>query len=509
MPRFKAIDYSPRFLAVDLSRQLIPGSFECALHHLLDHEIDLAEIEARYRNDEVGASAYEPRVLLKIVLLAYARGIISSRSIEAACRSNVQFIALSGDSQPHYSTLASFISKLGDAAAKIFTQVLMICARQGLIGREMFAIDGVKLPSSASKAKSGTRADFLRQAAKMEQAVGKLIARHREQDAQKSTEEQDSEKHKRRIEKLQREAKQIRQWLEANPEDRTGSKGAVRLSNRTDNESAKMATGKGVIQGYTGVAGVDEKHQIIVAAQAHGTGSEQELLTPVVDALKTMRADNIVITADSGYHSKANLEKLEADQIEAFIPDNDYRKRDERYADQARHQDKPDPLWNKRAKEDQPKRFGPQDFKVADDFSHCICPAGKQLYRNGGNCNVGGYKAIKFTGAKRDCRDCRLRSQCLRNPNQTIVRQVAIFVGKHDSAKESALDRMKRKIDSDTGRQMIGRRFATVEPVFGNLRHNKRLNRFTLRGRQKVDGQWKLYCLVHNIEKLTHNGYAR
>jgi transposase len=183
MPRFKAIDYSPRFLAVDLSRQLIPGSFECALHHLLDHEIDLAEIEARYRNDEVGASAYEPRVLLKIVLLAYARGIISSRSIEAACRSNVQFIALSGDSQPHYSTLASFISKLGDAAAKIFTQVLMICARQGLIGREMFAIDGVKLPSSASKAKSGTRADFLRQAAKMEQAVGKLIARHREQDA--------------------------------------------------------------------------------------------------------------------------------------------------------------------------------------------------------------------------------------------------------------------------------------------------------------------------------------
>ena len=55
---------------------------------------------------------------------------------------------------------------------------------------------------------------------------------------------------------------------------------------------------------------------------------------------------------------------------------------------------------------------------------------------------------------------------------------------------------------------MIGARFATVEPVFGNLRHNKRLNRFTLRGRTKVDGQWKLYCMVHNIEKLGHQGYA-
>ena len=74
MANFKLVDYSPRFLAVDLSRQLIAGTFEYALHHLLDHQIDLSEIEARYCNDEVGASAYEPRILLKIVLLAYALG---------------------------------------------------------------------------------------------------------------------------------------------------------------------------------------------------------------------------------------------------------------------------------------------------------------------------------------------------------------------------------------------------------------------------------------------------
>jgi hypothetical protein len=68
---------------------------------------------------------------------------------------------------------------------------------------------------------------------------------------------------------------------------------------------------------------------------------------------------------------------------------------------------------------------------------------------------------------------------------------------------------MKRKIDSPLGREMLTRRFATAEPVFGNLRHNKRLDRFTLRGRTKVDGQWNLYCLVHNIEKLAHLGYAQ
>jgi hypothetical protein len=88
------------------------------------------------------------------------------------------------------------------------------------------------------------------------------------------------------------------------------------------------------------------------------------------------------------------------------------------------------------------------------------------------------------------------------------VRQVAIFVGKHEKAQKKASERRKRKIDTEQGRQMIARRFATVEPVFGNLRYNKGLNRFTLRDRQKVDGQWKLYCLVHNIEKLANNGYA-
>src|SRR4051794_31580858 len=234
MPNFKPLDYSPRFLAVDLCRQLVPGTFEYALHHLLEHEIDLAEIEARYRNDEVGASAYEPRVLLKIVLLAYCYGIVSSRGIEAACRDNVRFIAISGDSQPDHSTLAKFVSGLGAAIARVFAQVLMICDRQGLIGREMFAIDGVKLPANASKAKSGKRKDFVRQAQKMQQAVDKILGRHRDNDAG-AVEAPLSEREKRQVERLKREAKQINEWLQQHPQERKSAKGNPRLSNRTDN----------------------------------------------------------------------------------------------------------------------------------------------------------------------------------------------------------------------------------------------------------------------------------
>jgi hypothetical protein len=219
MARYKHIDTSPKFLPVDLTRQLLPGTFEHALNHLLDHEVDWSGFDARYCNDETGASAYPPAMLLKVILFAYAQGIVSSRDIEQACREHVTFIALCGDRAPHFTTLAGFIGK-------------------------------------------------------------------------------------------------------------------------------------------------------------------------------------------------------------------------------------------------------------------------------------------------RVCGPCPLRDLCLRHPDRTPVRQVVFFTGKNH-APESHSARMKRKIDSAEGRRRYGGRFATVEPVFGNLRYNKGLDRFTLRGKTKVDAQWKLFCLVHNIEKLAHHGYAQ
>ena len=409
MPRFKPADYGLQLVALDLSAQLHPGSFEYALHYLIEHEIDLSQIEARYKNEEQGAWAYDPRVLLKIVLLSYSRGIISSRSMEAACCRDATFMALSGNSAPHFSTLAHFVSSLGPAIGQIFAQVLTICDRQGLIARQMFAIDGVKLPSNASKAKSGKRKDFLRQVAKMEKAVDEILAKQRNADAV-GAEASLEAKTQRRLERLRSEAAKIREWLKEHPHDRKSAKDKPRLSNLTDNESAKMPTDKGVIQGYTGVAAVDEKNQIIVEAQAHGSGSEQELLLPVTEAIQLLAQEHTVLCADSGYHSEENLKQLEDKGIEAFVPDNLYRQRDARYAGQAQHTAKPEALWDKSPKPPpKPKLFQPSDFKVAADHSHCICPAGKRLYRNGGNCNIGGRQAIKFTGAQRDCTNCPRR----------------------------------------------------------------------------------------------------
>jgi hypothetical protein len=122
--------------------------------------------------------------LLKIVLYAYSRGIVSSRRIEQACRENVVFMALSADTRPHFTTIADFISSMDKEIIHLFRDVLLVCDDLGLIGREMFAIDGCKLPSNASKEWIGTRADFERKAAKLEQVIAHMMTTHRDHDLQ-------------------------------------------------------------------------------------------------------------------------------------------------------------------------------------------------------------------------------------------------------------------------------------------------------------------------------------
>jgi hypothetical protein len=174
------------------------------------------------------------------------------------------------------------------------------------------------------------------------------------------------------------------------------------------------------------------------------------------------------------------------------------RRRDERFADQDKHLSKPDPLHDKSRKAAKLCLFGGDDFIIAPDQSYAVCPAGKRLHRNGKDCTIGGYAAIKFRAPDSACKDCSLRTKCLRKPQATRSRQVAVLTRKTTPTHSQ---RMRERIDSEWGREQYGRRFATVEPVFGNVRANKRLNRFTLRGQGKVDGQWKLFALVHNIEK--------
>jgi transposase len=513
MARYKNYDYSQgKFIPIQFDRQILPGTFEYTLHYLIDNEIDLSIFDLRYRNDETGAPAYDPAILLKIILYAYSRGITSSRKIAQSCRENVVFMALSADTQPHFTTIAEFISTLGEEIIGLFLEALMICDEMELIGKEMFAVDGCKLPSNASKGWSGTKGELQKKKEKMEKAIRQIVKRHREMD-QKEADKGAVKQEEQYIDTLKKKVKKIKAWLREN-DDKPGKSGKPVKSNITDNESAKMKTSHGVIQGYDGLAVVDGKHQVIVHAEAFGAAQEHDLLIPMIEGTRENfeaignKKDvfkGVKLTADSGFHTEANMKEVMGQSIDAYIADTQFRKRDPRFSDVDKYKE--------RFRKDRAEYYGVanryrphRDFTISDDKTHCICPAGKRLYRNGGNVVVNGQRAIKFHGRLTDCRICELREKCLRHPDRTEARQVYFFQGRSEKKPETFTEKMKRKIDSIKGRLIYNKRLGTAEPVFGNIRSTLGLDRFTLRGKEKVNIQWLLYCTVHNLLKVHRFG---
>lgn len=513
MPRFKHYSYDQGLMIpISLKQQIVPGTFEYALNHIIDNELDLSYFKRRYKNDETGAPAYDPKILLKIILYAYSRGITSSREIERCCHENIIFMSLSADTKPHFTTIADFIGSIEGEIVPLFQEVLLICDQQELIGKNMFAIDGCKISSNASKEWSGTRAEFKKKKEKFERAISYLVKKHRSQDKEENYEDRE-EKEQKCIENLKKGTRKIKEWLKEN-KDKIGKMKKPIKSNMTDNESAKMPSSHGVVQGYIGVAAVDDKHQVIVSAEAFGSAQEGDLLKPMVENIrenfKSIRHDGDVfdkakLTADNGFYTNENVKMLNDEKIDGYVADNEFRKRDPRFKDAQQHKKG---LTNWQSKRQGRKYFRPDDFKYDETGEKLICPNGKFLYVKVKNHITNkGDKGVTYASRVKDCRECLIRDKCMRS-KKSKFRQVIKIYGKTDESLQSLTQKMKDKLDSATGRFIYSRRMGTVEPAFGNITHTLGLDFFSHRGKTKVNIQWLLYCIVHNIGKIFRYGLS-
>jgi transposase len=113
-------------LPISLQDQLVPGTLEHTINRLVDENINLSIFDERYKNDEKGAAAIHPKILLKVILLAYAKAMISSRQIERACHENIIFIALSYGYAPDHSTIAAFVSSMQNEISSIFSDICTV-----------------------------------------------------------------------------------------------------------------------------------------------------------------------------------------------------------------------------------------------------------------------------------------------------------------------------------------------------------------------------------------------
>lgn len=514
MPKFKHYDYNQSaMIVINFEEQLQPNTFEFTLHHLIDNYIDLDAFYAQYDNDSGGRPAYDPAILLKIILFAYSKGITSSRDIQWQCEHNIIFKALSCDSVPHFTSIASFVSSYPEAIESVFEQVLLVCDDQGLLGNELFAIDGCKMSSNASKEHSGKLDELSQKRDKILSKIRHCMSEHKKLDGRKSVQRDRKNRLAQEAESLQKHFDKIDQFLKtAAPRMGQGKRPKEVKSNITDNESGKMTTSKGTIQGYNGVGTADKLHQIVVDAQVFGEGQEHHTLKPVIDSIRArykrigisddIIAEQVVVTADTGFSNDANNDYLKEAGINAYIPDNRFRSRDKKFDQQKdkygkRHRD-----TVKNIK----KTIPASEFYFDKKTKSCICPEGNlMMFRQ--EHRAKGKTKLFFEGRLTDCRNCPIKTRCMRNPEAADTREGSgRQVSKTFTNGRTATDWMKRRVDSELGKTIYSHRMSVIEPVFGNIGTNKGLNRFSLRGKKKVQGQWQLYCLVHNIEKLMNYG---
>lgn len=366
----------------------------------------------------------------------------------------------------------------------------------------MFAIDGCKISSNASKEWSGTKAQFQKKRTKMKKEVHRLLEKHKAEDETEVAEESGiRQAEEKKIQTLNKKIDKFEKWMTENT-DRKGTRNNPVQSNITDNESAKLKGSGSVRQGYSAIAISDNKNQVISAAGAIGQVDERPMVRPMIEQMRSLfPGENIFETAkfsgDNGFCSEEVLRYLAEEKIDAYLPDSNFRKRDERFKDAQRYY----PKERQKTK----GKFKPTDFIVDPLHMSCYCPAGKKMRLKSKYPKSVKRPVVQFMAHVADCRACRFRKQCLGRENQTNPRQYTWF--QTDLPEyQPYTKQMQQKIDSESGRHEYNKRLATIEPVFANITSTIGLNRFSLRGRRKVTAQWLAFCIVHNIGKIQRHG---
>ena len=415
--------------------------------------IDLSKFYLKYRADGWGRAAYDPRMMVSLLLYAYCLGVRSSRQIERACEVDVAFRVITANQKPDYSTVCRFRSQNEEELGMLFTQVLRLCAEVGLVKAGVVALDGTKVKANASLSANRTEEHIEAEVRKMlaearekdgeeDRLFGKdsrgdeipeglkdrrtrlarlqecreRLAREKEEKVQCQVEkiekrqvEEEAMGHKKRGRKLKELTKVVQEEAKAK-------------ANVTDPDSRIMKTRAGYVQGYNAQAVVD-RGQVIIAADVTQEENDVHQLHPMTEKaqqeLKVVEIEEGIKRelADAGYWSEDNIANSSLIDPEFLI---------------ATTKD-----WKQR-------------------------------------------KAMRERGAPRG-----------RIPKQLSVR-----------------DRMERKLLTKAGSTLYKLRSQTVEPVFGQIKAVRDCGTFMRRGLKAVQSEWRLICATHNLLKLFRTNHA-
>ena len=462
---FRTCDLDQPFLLPPSLQDWLPENHLARFVAELVPGLDLSKIYGHYgRRDGRGKAAYHPVMMVRVLLYGYCLGVMSSRRIERASYDDIAFRYLCADQHPDHDTISYFRRLHLPVLGQMFTQVLQLCDKAGLVKLGHVAIDGTKLQANASKHKAmsynrmeekekqlraeverllalaeetdaaedalygkGNRGDDLTgEMARREGRLKKIAeakaaleqeARERAETAKKVAES----KLEDRLKKEQERGKKFGGQPPRIPDPEQARPEATAQRNFTDPESRIMPDGgrKGsFVQAYNAQIAVDSAQQIIVAAEITQESNDKQQLAPMLERVEqNMGAKPEAATADTGYFSESQVADARVSGIELYVA-----------IGKQKHGEPPDVI------------------------------------------DPGGLSAPPVEA---------------------------------DSAKET----MKRRLKTEAGQALYKMRKAIVEPVFGQIKAARGIRTFRLRGIAKAGAEWKLICATHNLLKLFRSGY--
>lgn len=508
-PVFKPYEQKQILLIPPTVDELIPADH---LARVIDATIDGMELESLFSTYEGGgASSYSPVMLLKVLVYAYTQKAYSSRRIAKAVRENVVYMWLAGGNKPDFRTINGFRScHLKECIQDVFSETVGILVEEGYIGFKKYFVDGTKIEANANKYSFVWKKATDKFKARLESRIREILA-----DVDRAVVEENEEYGDRDLEelggdgpipaeKLKAAIGRINEKLRARAAPDVGLKKKLRALetkdpprlekyeqqleiaqgrksySKTDHDATFMGMKEDPMRNHQLKAGYNvqmgTEGQFIVGWSIHQKPTDTTCLIPHLTALKQSlgRLPEAVV-ADAGYGSEENYAFLERKKIPAFVKYNMFRREKERSFKKAIYR-----------KENMP-------YDEEDDRYRC--PAGKYLsfVHTKSNVSANGHRSVLRIYEAQGCRGCDRRDTCCSGEGN---RKIQV-----NRNLDRLRDHARTRLESPEGLKLRSQRPVDVESVWGQIKQDRHFRRFMLRGLPKVNAEWGLAALAHNMIK--------
>ena len=487
--------------------ELVPQNHPVRIVNTILDNIDLSNLEATYKGG--GTSSFHPKVLLKILIYAYLRNLYSSRKIEQALKENLHFMWLSGGATPDHNTISNFRSgRLKGKFKSIFNQVVILLHEQEYLTLKDIFVDGTKIEANANRytfvwAKSikTNRAKISKQLKELWRYVEKIYVGKEELPNIPDFEAIDPEKVAQTIatinralsdKKIDKKVKQKLNYAKKNWPSKVkkyndqevilGDRGSY---SKTDPDATFMRMKEdhmknGQLKAGYNIQGSSNNQFIVNYTIEQKTTDTTTLSNHLEEYKNSFKQSPDTLTADAGYGSEENYQNLENDDIEAFVKYNYFHKEQKEL---------------KTGKTKKPFTTDKLHYDQQNDSYYC--PMGQAM-----RC-IGSYQRKTATGFIQtiyryqaiNCNGCPLRTLCHKAKENRIIERNDNLIRLKKKAKEKLL--------SQDGIDHRKQRCWDIEAIFGNIKQNMNFRRFMLRGIQKIETEFGLIAMAHNLKKMS------